>query len=67
MDILISDTYTQKLKVPVGLALTSPEKRGWFISPFGIVEAIPVWTCFAAVIPAGLLYLLLFMETHISE
>lgn len=55
------DTYTEKLSVPEGLSPTQPG-RGW-ISPF----ELPVWAIFAASFPAFLVYILLFMETHISE
>lgn len=49
------------------LQVTSPLKRGWLISPFGYDVTLQVWAYFAAVIPALLLYTLLFMETHICE
>ena len=67
LDFSIHDTFTQKLNVPTGLQVTSPEKRGWFIPPFGIETTLPAWAPFAAIVPAILLYLLLFMETHICE
>ena len=47
--------------------MTSPLKRGWLVSPFGYDVTLQVWAYFAAVIPALLLYTLLFMETHICE
>uniref|UniRef100_A0A8B9L1M9 Anion exchange protein n=1 Tax=Astyanax mexicanus TaxID=7994 RepID=A0A8B9L1M9_ASTMX len=31
VDYCIPDTYTQKLNVPSGFSVTSPDKRGWFI------------------------------------
>ena len=75
IDYFIKDTYTQKLNVPDGFELTSPEIRnssgghGWFINPvpgpqygnFGWY--IPL----ISVVPAILLFVLLFMETHICE
>lgn len=67
LDYFIHDTFTQKLDVPAGVQVTSPERRGWLIPPLGLEEAIPVWAPFVAVVPAILLYLLLFMETHICE
>ena len=33
----------------------------------GYEQTIPIWAPFGAIIPAILLYLLLFMETHICE
>lgn len=59
--------HTDKLNVPDGLALTSPDKRDWFINPMGIKENVPIWIPFVSCLPAILVYLLLFMETSISE
>eukprot|EP00095_Tigriopus_kingsejongensis_P009937 maker-scaffold1000_size72005-snap-gene-0.9 protein:Tk09937 transcript:maker-scaffold1000_size72005-snap-gene-0.9-mRNA-1 annotation:"anion exchange" len=67
LDFFVDDTFTQKLEVPSGLQVTSPERRGWFIPPMGAELTLPVWAPFAAAVPAILLYLLLFMETHICE
>ena len=68
IDFSINDTYTEKLKVPDGLALTSPEKRGWIINPTGNPGGnFAVWIPFMSVVPAILLFVLLFMETHICE
>ncbi len=63
--LAITDTYTEKLKVPDGLQVTDASKRDWLINPFP--ETMATWAPFAAVIPAFLLYVLLFMETHICE
>jgi len=60
-------TYTEKLKVPEGLTPSDPEARGWFISPSGLKNAIDPWVPFMALVPAVLVYILVFMETHISE
>lgn len=65
IDYAIKDTYTEKLDVPSGLQVTDSTQRGWLINPFP--EGQPVWMIFAAVVPAFLLYVLLFMETHICE
>ncbi|KAG8232819.1 hypothetical protein J437_LFUL014177 [Ladona fulva] len=63
MDYLIPDTYTEKLMVPEGLSPSRPDARGWIVSP----TTIETWVAFAAVVPALLIYILLFMETHICE
>ncbi|XP_044763391.1 anion exchange protein 3 isoform X2 [Coccinella septempunctata] len=63
VDYIVPQTYTEKLSVPEGLSPSNPERRGWFIPPTGL----PVWVMFASVIPAMLVYILLFMETHITE
>ncbi|XP_077123861.1 anion exchange protein 2 isoform X4 [Ranitomeya variabilis] len=66
IDFSITDTYTQKLSVPNGFKVTSPEKRGWVMNPLGSVEPFPVWMMFASVLPAVLVYILIFMETQIT-
>ncbi|XP_070569674.1 band 3 anion transport protein-like isoform X2 [Ptychodera flava] len=67
VDVAIENVYTQKLEVPDGFTPTAPEKRGWFISPTGLESLIPVWAVFAAIIPAILVFILLYMETLITE
>jgi hypothetical protein len=63
LDYLVPETYTEKLQVPEGLTPSSPDERGWIISP----DVTHVWIIFAAAAPALLVYILLFMETHICE
>ncbi|XP_036065661.1 anion exchange protein 3 [Oryzias melastigma] len=63
VDYSITDTYTQKLNVPSGFSVTSPDKRGWFISPFGDKQPFPTWMMGASVVPALLVFILIFMET----
>ena len=64
LDYLIPEVYTEKLKVPEGLNPTSEAIRGWIIPPSSLSQ---VWIGFAAIAPAALVYILLFMETHICE
>ncbi|XP_053268423.1 anion exchange protein 2b isoform X2 [Pleuronectes platessa] len=66
VDYSIEDTYTQKLSVPRGLSVTSPEKRGWVINPLGSEGQFPVWMMFACCLPAMLVFILIFMETQIT-
>ncbi|XP_060683706.1 anion exchange protein 3-like [Hemiscyllium ocellatum] len=66
VDISITDTYTEKLNVPLEFSVTSPEKRGWFIHPMGKDQDFPIWMIFGSVIPALLLFILIFMETNIT-
>ncbi|XP_039350658.1 anion exchange protein 3 isoform X5 [Mauremys reevesii] len=66
VDYTITDTYTQKLNVPSGLSVTSPQKRNWFIHPLGSRQAFPMWMMFASAIPALLVFILIFMETQIT-
>ncbi|KAM4608673.1 anion exchange protein 3 [Polymixia lowei] len=67
VDYSIPDTYTQKLNVPSGFSVTSPDKRGWFISPFGDKRPFPTWMMGASVVPALLVFILIFMETQITS
>ncbi|PWA26224.1 hypothetical protein CCH79_00013763 [Gambusia affinis] len=67
VDISIPDTYTQKLNVPSGFSVTSPDKRGWLISPFGDKQPFPTWMMGASVVPALLVFILIFMETQITS
>ncbi|XP_055990784.1 anion exchange protein 2 isoform X2 [Sorex fumeus] len=66
VDYSIEDTYTQKLSVPSGFSVTAPEKRGWFINPLGENSAFPVWMMVASLLPAILVFILIFMETQIT-
>ncbi|XP_064540057.1 anion exchange protein 3 isoform X7 [Drosophila montana] len=63
VDYLVPSVYTEKLVVPEGLSPSDPTKRGWFIG-FNTFET---WVPFACVVPALLVYILIFMESQISE
>ncbi|NXU95084.1 B3AT protein, partial [Xiphorhynchus elegans] len=65
-DFLIKDTYTQKLNVPRGLEVTNSTARGWFINPMGLHQEFPIWMMFASVVPAFLVFTLIFLETQIT-
>ncbi|XP_060535032.1 band 3 anion transport protein isoform X2 [Cylas formicarius] len=67
LDFMVPEIYTEKLSVPEGLSPSKPEMRGWLIPPFGMEQPLQVWVMFAAIVPAMLVYILLFMETHICE
>ncbi|CAH0545905.1 unnamed protein product [Brassicogethes aeneus] len=67
VDYMTPEVFTEKLNVPQGLSPSEPEQREWFISPDGRNQPFPVWVMFASAIPALLVYILLFMETHITE
>ncbi|XP_078518959.1 anion exchange protein 2 isoform X2 [Lissotriton helveticus] len=66
VDFSIKETYTQKLSVPSGFSVTSPEKRGWVINPLGEAISFPIWMMAASVLPAVLVFILIFMETQIT-
>uniref|UniRef100_A0A8C9S1G7 Anion exchange protein n=1 Tax=Scleropages formosus TaxID=113540 RepID=A0A8C9S1G7_SCLFO len=67
VDYSIEDTYTQKLSVPLGFSVTSPEKRGWVINPLGSDGQFPIWMMAASILPAVLVFILIFMETQITS
>ncbi|XP_033913454.2 band 3 anion transport protein-like isoform X2 [Acipenser ruthenus] len=66
IDFFISDTYTQKLSVPSGLSVSLKDQRGWFISPMGLEKDFPIWMMFASVVPAMLVFILIFLESQIT-
>uniref|UniRef100_A0A8C4ZQ69 Anion exchange protein n=1 Tax=Gadus morhua TaxID=8049 RepID=A0A8C4ZQ69_GADMO len=66
VDWSIADAYTQKLSVPSGFSVSTPEKRDWFISPLGSDGQFPVWMMCASVLPAILVFILVFMESQIT-
>ncbi|KQS43737.1 uncharacterized protein Dere_GG15410, isoform E [Drosophila erecta] len=63
VDYLVPAVYTEKLVVPEGLSPSDPSKRGWYIG----FDTSSTWIPFACVIPALLVYILIFMESQISE
>ena len=67
VDMMMEETFTEKLKVPVGLQVTLPEVRGWVINPLGQLNPLEIWMPIAGILSAILLYLLLFVETHICQ
>ncbi|KAJ8364445.1 hypothetical protein SKAU_G00132760 [Synaphobranchus kaupii] len=66
VDISIDDTYTQKLVVPKGLQVSNPTERGWIINPMGMKKTFPIWMMFACVVPALLVFILIFLESQIT-
>lgn len=63
LDYINPQVFTDKLSVPDGISPSDPEARGWLI-PLG---PVPIWLPFVCFVPALLVYILAFMETHISE
>ncbi|XP_051572948.1 band 3 anion exchange protein-like isoform X2 [Myxocyprinus asiaticus] len=66
VDISIKDAYTQKLVVPKGLTVSNISARGWIINPMGEKKAFPVWMMFACIVPAILVFILIFLESQIT-
>ncbi|KAI1902072.1 hypothetical protein AGOR_G00040950 [Albula goreensis] len=67
VDYSVRDTFTQKLSVPSGFSVTSPNKRGWVINPLGQDGQFPIWMMAASILPAVLVFILIFMETQITS
>ncbi|XP_028831122.1 anion exchange protein 2a [Denticeps clupeoides] len=67
VDYSVKDTYTQKLSVPSGFSVSSPEKRGWLVPPLGSDGQFPAWMMAASLLPALLVFILIFMETQITS
>ncbi|XP_078079990.1 anion exchange protein 2-like isoform X2 [Mustelus asterias] len=63
IDFFIKDTYTQKLFVPDGLQVTRPQDRKWMIHP---LHEFPYWMMAVSVVPAILVFILVFMESQIT-
>lgn len=57
---------SQKLSVPSGFSVTTPSKRGWFVNPLGMNGPFPIWMMAASILPALLVFILIFMETQIT-
>uniref|UniRef100_A0A8C7TYD4 Anion exchange protein n=1 Tax=Oncorhynchus mykiss TaxID=8022 RepID=A0A8C7TYD4_ONCMY len=66
---LLKNTYSKCIKglsVPTGFSVTSPEKRQWLIPPLGSDGQFPVWMMATSILPALLVFILIFMETQIT-
>jgi HCO3- transporter family len=59
----VVEVVTEKLNVPDGIEPTA--KRNWLIPLWR--EENPIWLPLACVVPGALVYILAFMESHISE
>lgn len=61
---VLSQVKTEKLNVPDGISPTISE-RDWLVPLWK--EGNPVWLPLACIVPSLLVYILSFMESHISE
>lgn len=68
-DISYDANHTiQKLNIPDGFSPTNASARGWLVDPFGTDDQpMPVAMIFGSCIPAFLVFILIFMESHITE
>lgn len=57
--------WTETLRVPEGLSPTAP--RPWLVPLGAGLATIPAWAVAAMVLPAFMVYIIVFMETHIAE
>ena len=66
VDWLTEGVYTQKLSVPDGLSVTSPHRKTWLINPMGVAQSLSAGAIFAALVPAILVSILIFMEIEFT-
>ena len=66
VDWLTEGVYTQKLSVPDGMSVTSPNRKTWLINPMGVAQTLPAGAIFAALVPAILVSILIFMEIEFT-
>lgn len=59
-----TDINTQKLDIPDEIVPTKP--RDWFVSPLGTESSLPLWVPFIAIIPAFLIFIVLFFEVELT-
>lgn len=65
-NVLTSIPLSQKLSVPRGLSVSNASARGWVIHPLGLYSPFPIWMMFASVLPALLVFILIFLESQIT-
>lgn len=63
---LTKGVYTQKLSVPDGFSVPSPNRNSWLINPMGEQQHISAGAIFGAFIPAVLVSILIFMEIEFT-
>lgn len=66
VDSLTEGVYKQKLSVPDGLSVTSPNRESWLINPMGVTQPMSAGAIFAALVPAILVSILIFMEIEFT-
>uniref|UniRef100_A0A8C9KD09 Solute carrier family 4 member 1 (Diego blood group) n=1 Tax=Panthera tigris altaica TaxID=74533 RepID=A0A8C9KD09_PANTA len=64
--VLTSIPLPQKLSVPKGLSVSNSSVRGWIIHPLGLYSPFPIWMMFASILPALLVFILIFLESQIT-
>jgi len=67
LDYSATDTYTRKMKVPSGLEPSDPDQRDWVVEIMGRNGDFDMIYALFALLPALLLFILIFMTTQICE
>nr|XP_008518859.1 PREDICTED: band 3 anion transport protein [Equus przewalskii] len=63
--IFIYETFSKLVK-PEGFSVSNSSFRGWLIHPLGLYTRFPTWMMFASVLPAMLVFILIFLESQIT-
>ncbi|XP_052235491.1 anion exchange protein 2-like isoform X2 [Dreissena polymorpha] len=66
-DYICADTYTQKLAMPTEITTHTGGQSNWFVNPMGVKEPMKIVLMISAVIPAFLIFLLLFLELQLTQ
>lgn len=66
LNMLCNDFVSQKLDIPTRIGHTD-STQSWFVNPMGEKKPMPLWLMFVAVIPAFLIFLLLFLESQLTQ
>ncbi|KAL4216954.1 Anion exchange protein 3 [Mactra antiquata] len=66
-DYICAGTYTQKLYIPSTFTHSDGTISRWFVNPLGEKEPLQIWLMFVAAIPAFLIFLLLFLESQLTQ
>lgn len=64
LDMIAGGISTEKLEASGGFTLTSSQRESWFINPMGLEQTMSIGNIMAALIPAILVSILLFMEVE---
>lgn len=67
LDAITPTVYTQKLIISDNFEPTDSSKRGWIVPPMGSKKRMNADMIIGASLPAFLLFILLFLETQITE
>ncbi|XP_052813602.1 anion exchange protein 2-like isoform X2 [Mya arenaria] len=66
-DYICADTFTQKLALPTTTFSHTTGQETWFVNPMGQTQTMTPGLMVVAVIPAFLIFLLLFLESQLTQ